>query len=195
MSQLSWSSKYNRRRGTIRLQEYLEILRRKYEAYFDIYPDCSVLGRRLDLYARSHMRSEKYFLSKKAVLGAIEINEHCLVEGHSDKIFVPTVQDFTAFLVNAVGELVKPHNEHMSSLMTGVLVSEQGFDPEAIHVGKRFKHSRSFWFGLRGWCSACLLLVDLASGQVYTNIKRKEVIKNYQPKPIPSRQSVLSHEY
>ena len=50
----------------MKLEEYLEILRRKYEAYFDIYPDYSILGRRLDLYARSHVRSEKFFLTKKS---------------------------------------------------------------------------------------------------------------------------------
>lgn len=179
----------------MKLEEYLDTLRRKYEAYFDVCPDYSVLGRRLDLFARSHMRSEKFFLSKKAVLGAIETNEYCLVEGHSDRILTPTIQDFTTFLVSAAGELVKPHSEHMSSLVTVILVSEQGFDPEAIHTGKKFKYGRSYWFGLRGWCSACLLLVDLSSGQVYSNLKGKEVIKSYQPKPVILRQDILSSKY
>ncbi len=167
----------------------------KYEAYFDIYPDYSILGRKLDLYARSHVRSEKFFLTKKAVLAAWETNEYCLVEGHSAKVYAPQVKDFTIFLVSAAGELVKPHKEHMSSTVTGILVSEQGFDPDAIHIGTRFKHGRDFWFGLRGWYSACLLLVDLSSGQVYASPKGKEVIKSYQPKPIPSKQSVLSPKY
>lgn len=179
----------------MKLEEYLETLRRKYEAYFDIYPDYSILGRRLDLYACSHVRSEKFFLTQKAVLAACETNEYCLLEGHSAEIYAPKVQDFTAFLVNAAGELVKPHKEHMSSMVTGILVSEQGFDPAAIHIGTRFKHSRSFWFGLRGWYSACLLLVDLSSGQVHASPKGKEVMKSYQPKPIPSAQGVLSPRY
>ncbi len=179
----------------MKLEEYLEILRAKYEAYFDIYPDYSILSRRLDLYACSHVRSEKFFLTKKATLGAFETNEYCLVEGHSAKISAPEVQDFTAFLVNAAGELVKPHKEHMSSVVTGILVSERGFDPEAIHIGTRFKRDRSFRFGLRGWYSVCLLLVDLSSGQVYASPKGKEVMKSYQPKRMPSRQSVLSPKY
>ena len=179
----------------MKLEEYLETLRRKYEAYFDIYPDYTILGRRLDIYACCHVRNEKFFLTKKAVLAACETNEYCLIEGHSAEIYAPKVQDFTAFLVNAAGELVKPHKEHMSSVLTGILVSEQGFDPEAIHIGTRFKHGRSFWFGLRGWYSACLLLVDLSSGQVHASSKGKEVIKSYQPKPIPSKQSVLSPKY
>ncbi len=90
----------------MKLEEYLETLRRKYEAYFDIYPDYSILGRRLDLYACCHVRSEKFFLTKKAVLAAWETNEYCLVEGHSAEIYAPKVQDFTAFLVYAAGELV-----------------------------------------------------------------------------------------
>ena len=179
----------------MKLEEYLETLKRKYEAYFDIYPDYSILGRRLDLYACCHVRNEKFLATKKMVLGAWETNEYCLIEGHSTNIYAPQVQDFTAFLVNAAGELVKPHKEHMSSMMTGILVSEQGFDPEAIRTGKRFKHSRSFRFGLRGWYSACLLLVDLLSGQVYASPKGKEVMKSYQPESMPSRQSVLSPKH
>lgn len=149
----------------------------------------------MDLYARSHVRSEKFFLTKKAILGAFETNEYCLVECHSANIYAPEVKDFTAFLVNAAGELVKPYKEHMSSVVTGILVSEQGFAPEAIHIGTRFKHSRDFWFGLRGWYSVCLLLVDLSSGQVHANSKGKEVIKSYQPKLMPSKQSVLSPKF
>ncbi len=176
----------------MKLEEYLETLRGKYEAYFDIYPDYSILDRRLDLYACCHVRNEKFLATKKLTLGAWETNEYCLVECHSAKIYPPEVQDFTTFLVNAAHKLVKPHKEHMSSVVTGILVSELGFDPEAIHIETRFKHSRSFWFGLRGWYSVCLLLVDLSSGQVHASPKGKEVMKSYQPKPIPSRQSVLS---
>ena len=179
----------------IELPEYLETLRGKYEAYFDIYPGYFVLGRRLDLYARSHVRSEKYFLTKKAVLGAFETNEYCLVEGHSAKVSAPRARDFTTFLVNAADELVKPHEEHMSSIVTGILVSEQGFDPEAIQIGTRFKRSRSFWFGLRGWYSIYLLLVDLSSGQVHASSKGKEVMKSYQPKLMPSTETVLAGKH
>jgi len=179
----------------IKLQEYLETLRGKYEAYFDIYPDYSILNRRLDLYACCHVRNEKFFVTKKASLGAWETNEYCLIEGHSTEIYAPQVQNFTTFLINAARELVKPHKEHMSSVVTGILVSELGFDSEAIHIGTRFKNSRSFWFGLRGWYSVCLLLVDLSSGQVYASPKGKEVMKSYLPKCMPSRQSALSSKY
>ena len=176
----------------MKLEEYLETLRCKYEAYFDIYPEYFILGRKVDLYACSHVRNEKYFLTKKTTLGAWETNEYCLVEGHSSKIHLPEVQDFIAFLVNAASELVKPHKEHMSSMVTGVLVSEEGFDPEAIRIGTKFKHNRSFWFGLQGWYSGCLILVDLSSDQVHANSKGKEVIKSYQPKSMLPRQSALS---
>ncbi|MBU2535304.1 MAG: hypothetical protein KKD83_03940 [Chloroflexi bacterium] len=179
----------------MKLEEYLESLRRKYEAYFDIYPDYTILGRRLDIYACCHVRNEKFVVTKKATLGAWETNEYCLIEGHSAEIYAPKVQDFIAFLVNAAGELVKPHKEHMSSVLTGILVSERGFDPEAIHIGTRFKYSHSFWLGLRGWYSVCLLLVDLLSGQVYANPKGKEVIKSYQPNSMSSRPNVLASKY
>lgn len=168
----------------MKLEEYLKMLRARYEAYFDTSPDYSLLGRMVDLYARCHVRNEKFFLSKKATLGAWETNEYYLVEGHTARLSAAEVQDFTAFLVRAADELVKPHEEHMSSIVVGILVSERGFEPEAIRIGTRFKHESSFWFGLRGWRSVRLLLVDLSSGQVYASRKGKEVMSIYQPKPV-----------
>ena len=163
------------------------MLQARYEAYFDTSQDCSILGRTVNLYACCHVRSEKFFLSRKATLGAWETNEYCLVEGHPAGLGAVNVQDFAAFLVRAADELVKPHEEHMSSVISGILVSEQGVDPEAIRIGTRFKHDRSFWFGIRGWYSVRLLLVDLSSGQVYASPKGKEVIRIYQPKAAMSR--------
>jgi hypothetical protein len=169
----------------MKLEEYLENLRGKYEAYFDIYLNYSILGRKLDLYACCHVRHEKCVIIKKAPLCTFETNEYCLVEGHLAKIHAPKIQDFTAFLVSAASELVKPHEQHMSSMITGILVSEQGFTPEAIHIVRRFKRDQSFWLGLRGWYSICLLLVDLSSGQVFASPKGREVMKSYQPKSVP----------
>jgi hypothetical protein len=183
----------------MKLEEYLETLQSKYEAYFDIYLNCSILGRQLDIFACSHVKCEQFCkcisksITKRATLSAFETNEYCLVEGHFAKIYAPQVQDFTTFLVKAASEMVKPHEQHMSSMITGILVSEQGFAPEAIHIGRKFKHDRSFWLGLRGWYSIRLLLVDLSLGQVYASPKGKEVMKHYQPKPVP--QNVLSPQY
>ncbi|MCL0073240.1 hypothetical protein M1O57_04975 [Dehalococcoidia bacterium] len=168
----------------MKLEEYLKILQARYEACFDTSPDYSILGRTVDLYARCHVRSEKFFLSRKATLGAWETNEYCLVEGHQAGLGAAKVRDFAAFLVRAADELVKPHEEHMSSVISGILVSEQGVDPEAIRIGTRFKHDRSFWFGIRGWYSVRLLLVDLSSGQVYASPKGKGVMKSYLPKQV-----------
>ena len=171
----------------MKLEEYLKMLQARYEAYFDTSQDCSILGRTLNIYAHCHIRSEKFIVSRKAALGAWETNEYCLVEGHTAGLGATNIHDFAAFLVKAADELVKPHEEHMSSIVSGILVSERGFEPEAVRIGTRFKHESSFWFGIRGWCSVRLLLVDLSSGQVYASRKGKEVIKIYQPKGVMSR--------
>lgn len=163
-------------------EEYLKELQARYRAYFDIFPDYSLLGRTVGLFARCHVRHEKFFLSRKATIGAWETSEYCLVEGRQAGIGTDQVRDFTAFLVRAVDELVKPHEEHMSSIVSGILVSERGFEPEAIRLGTGFRHERSFWFGLRGWCSVRLLLVDLSSGKVYASRKGKEVMRIYRPR-------------
>jgi hypothetical protein len=67
--------------GNVKLEEYLKTLQARYQAYFDTSADYSILGRMVDLYACCHVRNEKFFISRKATLGAWETNEYCLVEG------------------------------------------------------------------------------------------------------------------
>ena len=88
---------------------------------------------------------------------------------------------FVLDLKRAVDELVKPSHEHMSSAITGVLVAEQGFAPEAVRRVTKSGFTRNFWLGLHGWCFLRLLGIDLSTGQTWANRRGKEVVRAYSP--------------
>ncbi len=162
--------------------QYIELIERKLFSSFNIWRDHPVGQEIFDLYAEYHLRNEKYIVVKKAVIYAIESNEYCLVKHLAD----PSLQRFNTLvdgIKDSVKDLVKPDQDHMSSIITivGVLDTSAGPDVHAmIEAVKRFKYHKGFAFGLRGWADIRLVLVSLEEGVLATNKKGKDVKKVYQ---------------
>ncbi len=162
-------------------KEYAESIERKLQRSFDIARDHSVSGARYDLYAEFRMRNERFILSKKAVIYAFENNEYCLMR-YLPELAVQDAVRFTDDIVAAVQELIKPDSEHMSSILTGIIVFGDGSEgdvKEASAAVRRFRYHRSFSLGFRGWVDIRLLLVSLKEGVVAANKKGEQVSKVY----------------
>lgn len=159
--------------------EYLEVITKRLAPYFDLAPKEPVAGQTMDLVARFNMRNEKYFFLKKITLYAYENHETVLVRCQ-DRITPQVAEEFCAYLKRAVAELVNPSEEHMSSIVTGVLVAAAGVTPEARRIIERFRYSRNFCFLIQGWCEVRLLAVDLAANEVYSNKAGRSVRKAYR---------------
>lgn len=160
---------------------YIDKLADKLSAYFDIEKDWECKGLNCDLYARSFIQNEKYFLTRKARVYKFENYEHCLVK-YYPRLDMQQLDTFTGDLKNAANELVVPHEEHMSSIVTGVLVVGQRPDMDVKDAVRRFKYHRGFAFGFKGWMDIRLLLVHPQSGEITANRKGKEVAKFYTTK-------------
>lgn len=159
--------------------EYVEELAKKYERYFDIYMNHTVLGSKFELYAEYRLRNEKYILVKSAQLYVFENFEYCFVKCISDTPGMEDLDNFTEFLINAAGEMVKPNEGHMSTYITGVMVCDKSVPDDIIKKARRFKYSKDFLFTLKGWCDVRLIVADLERNKVITNREGKDVKKFY----------------
>lgn len=159
-------------------REYLDNIERKLESYFDITKNYRINGYEYDLFAEYHLRTERYIMLKKAVVYAMENNEYCFIKyfNHIDKKILNTYIDS---LVESIGTIVKPDENHMSSIITGVLVSEHKPSTEIIDTIKKFKYHKGFAFGFKGWVDIRLILVTMDDEYIVTNKKGKEVKEVY----------------
>lgn len=161
---------------------YLDMLSDRYARYFDVQRNYELLDNKLDIFAEYRVKNEKYFLMKSAVIYSFDNFEYCLAKCFKDGITADELQQFTDYLIKAVKQIVKPSTEHMSTFLSGVIVSEKGFSNEVIEKAQSFKYSKDFLFTLKGWCDVRLILVDLEGNEIITNKKAKEVRKNYEIK-------------
>lgn len=166
------------------LSAYLDLIQDRLTAYFDIYKPYEFHQSSFDLYAKSDMRNERYFASKKIKVYAIENKEHVFIQ-FIETPSLKTVDLFWETLVKAADELPEPHEEHMSTIINGVLVVPQGIDAETQKTVEKMKYEKSFFFGLKGWVYVRLAVVDLATETLVYNKRGKEVRELYSPdKPV-----------
>lgn len=160
---------------------YIEELEKKLVNNFDLCRDYKVNGEKYDLFAKYHLRSEKYFFSKSAKIYGIENNEYILIKTFTsfDK------DDFDLYknrIIKAIDKLVEAHVEHMSSIVTAIILFEEGEEEITTDVIERissFKYHKGFSFGFKGWVDIRMLLVSLNDGLISTNKKGKEVREVY----------------
>jgi len=141
-----------------------------------------IRNRELDMYCYCNIDNRKYLGSKNMKIWSYEINEHCLITSTDEIVTEHFTRKFTNWLQDLIPELVKPHSEHMQSYLTGVIITSGGVEEKHKKYIEKFKFSKSFMWGLQGWCDLRLVVVDLTNRQVITNKKAEEVKQVYQPK-------------
>ncbi|OEF99598.1 hypothetical protein BHF71_08220 [Vulcanibacillus modesticaldus] len=172
------------------VSEYTDLVEKRLERNFDIERNINFLNLDIPLFAKMEMFNEKYFASKQVKVWRAENYEYIFLKDFST-INEKTIEDFQKFLINALEELVDPHNEHMSSVITGVMVTSN-FPEDLENKIKKFKHKKIYAFSFKGWAEVRLMVVSLHSNRVISNRKGKEVQDFYLPTGIKRKKGIIN---
>ncbi|SHI82265.1 hypothetical protein SAMN02745751_01123 [Dethiosulfatibacter aminovorans DSM 17477] len=159
---------------------YLENVSEKLSANFDLMDNMKLGNIEFELAAKSHIRNEKYIATKQTVLYAYENNEYCFFKTVEDVSFKEVDRVFSTIRKSAE-DFVEPSEEHMTTTFTGIIVTQKPVDEETLEKVKKLKYQKSFKFGLHGWISIRLIIVELESGKVTTSREAKKVARFYEP--------------
>lgn len=163
------------------LDQYLDELEKKLIRSFDIFRNHEVNNEEYDLFARYHLRAEKYFLTKSAKIYAMENNEYILIKKF-ENLDKAGLDRFTNSMVRNIDELVELHDEHMSSIITGVILVDKPLEQMDADIRKnveKFKYHKGFSFGFKGWVDIRVIITSLNDGSNIANKKGREVSEIY----------------
>ncbi|AKL96931.1 hypothetical protein CACET_c34880 [Clostridium aceticum] len=158
----------------MKAQRYVEGIEEKLSKFFNIEKAYLYNEIEFDLFAKSFIRNERYIASKKIKIYSFENSELYFVkrcEVLNEENFLQLINTFR----NASEELVNPHSEHMSTIITGIVIVERELSEELRKNIEKFKFNRSFAFGFKGWTYTRLVAADLSKGEVITNRRGREV--------------------
>ncbi|MFW6301847.1 MAG: hypothetical protein ACOC1W_04900 [Bacillota bacterium] len=157
-------------------REYFNKIDEMLYHYFDLTLDKEIAGRSFDLYGFCRLDNERYIATRSVKIWEFIDYEHVLVR---------IVEDFSTdfyhqgFLEELVEELVDPHPNHHQTYITLVEIVKKELGQEDIQWIRKFKYSRTFRLGLRGWCDVRLVVADISQEQVYTNKAGQEIYESY----------------
>ncbi len=167
----------------LKLSEYLKELSKRYQLHYNVEINKHILNSKVDIYAFSVTEHYRSVLTKNIRIDHYQEREIILVNGFDRYVEVGDINDFSQFIVKAALELTNPSLEVMSHTINGIIIGENGFSDEAIQASQRFKYSKTFLFGIKGWCDIRLLLIDIKNKAVFCNAKGKEIAQVYSFQP------------
>lgn len=171
--------------------DYLQEIEERLKRNFDIEHDAEILNQSFNLFAKSEIHNEKYFGAKSVKIWRAENYEYCFIQTF-DSVNEEKIDQFQTFLIDAIDHFVHPHTEHMSSIITGVLVVND-FPPALEKKIKEFKYRKSYAFTFKGWAEVRLMVVNLHSNRVISNNKGKEVQGFYLPEKKGEKKAFFQH--
>jgi len=161
---------------------YLNLLNERFQKHFQINNNKLILGETFDIYAKYSEVTGRTFVTQKDIIDKFEVNEHCFIKV-LDSVNLETIYGFTEFLKQLTVSFVKPHREHRSTNLTGVIVSEKPINKEIEKFVTKFKYCRYYKLYLQGYSDVRLVVVDLHNKTTITNRKGEHVKKVYLPTP------------
>ena len=116
---------------------------------------------------------QKYVLVKKAKLWSLENNEYAYFY-LTDKLDLSCFEHIQKVALDAGMELVHPHSEHMSSLVTLVILADE-IDNDAKAALKKLRFEKSFRLSLHGWMEFRIAAINFSDGEIISNRAGKDV--------------------
>ncbi len=167
---------------TDKLEAYLKDLEERYKYYYEVERDKEISGAKVDIFAKSSTEHFRQVLTKSIKIDQHYNREYAVVKAEKRFVDKNEVEEFSKYLKSLINEPFTPSIDIMSTIINGVLISASGFSEEAVSFAKKFKFSKSFLLGIKGWCDIRLILVDLKEENLYSNQKGKEVLSAYKIK-------------
>lgn len=165
-------------------QARLEKLLNAYSHHYDIDRDVQVEGGAFPASATYYLRDENYLINRKHVLSAVENHEYVYFyeTAHLD---AETLRQLIEVSRNAGLAQVKPHKEHMSSMVALVILADT-LDPEAKTLIKKTRFHKNYRLALHGWMEYQIAAMEISTNSFLSNPAGRNVKKtleqNFAPK-------------
>ena len=160
------------------LTERLEKLLNAYSHHYDIERDVKGEGGEFPAAAIYYLRDENYLISKKHVLSAVENHEYVYfyLTEHLD---AATLQEQIEITKRDGLSRIKPHKEHMSSMVTLVILADT-IDPEAKALIKKTRFRKNYRLALHGWMEYQIAAMEISTNSFLSNPAGKNARKTLE---------------
>ena len=153
----------------------LERLFGSYNGWYDVFPGDMNSGLPLEALCVYHSRSEKYVLSKKAKLWAVELNDYLYLYSMPN-LNKAQAEDCVAFSIGNALPRVTPHKEHMYSFVTALFIADE-ISADALRFIHWHRFIKSYKLGFHGSSPLKTAALDIGGEKIVTNNMGRDLRK------------------
>ena len=153
----------------------LERLSNSYSAWYDVTPGDLGSGLPLEALYMHRFRKEKFVLSKKAKLWAVEANDYLYLFSMA-KLDMYQAETCVSFSIEDALPRVEPHSEHMYSFITAIFVADEA-EEDALKFIRRRRFNKSFKFGFHGSSPLKTAALDIGREKIVSNNMGRDLRK------------------
>lgn len=162
------------------LKEYLHEMANRYVAYYDVYRNESIGNTPLAFKAVYKRRDERYLMTKTIKVWGVENQQVVFVAASDTPVSREFVYQFQQDMTERVNQFAGQHKEHMSTILLGVIVTDQPVSEEVKKEVKKYRKLKWIRYGLHGWAELYLAVVDLTTGSVFSHAKGQSFTEPFQ---------------
>lgn len=146
---------------------YLDRLLLKYSNTFNIYKPFRIGARQYPAYGYFFSHNEKYVLVKEANMWSADSYEHILF-WEEEEITEEHIKEAESIIRNEMEAILVrkgekyPEKNHMSSLLTIVMLGQEPLSKEAAKRIKKFRFDKGYQFNMRGYSRGRIIAATMA---------------------------------
>lgn len=161
------------------IDSFVNQLANKYTAFYDVYRD-EVLGNfTLPFLAIYKGRDERYMVSKKIKIYSVE-NQQLIFATVCNELNKEVVKQFQTTIEKNMFSYIPNHHEHMSTVVIGMLITNQKVDQSVIKEVRLFRKLKFLKFGFHGWIEMYLVMINLYDQTIHIHPKGRSFVSSLE---------------
>lgn len=154
-------------------------LANKYSKLYDVYRDEDLNGFSLPFYAIYRRRDERYMISKKIKVYGVE-NQQIVFTSTCEDVTLNYVKEYQQAIEQNISEYIPEDNEHMSTIVLGIVITESDLDEKIMKEVKRYRKLKFLKLGFHGWVEMYTVLVNLKDRTIHVHPKGKNFVQSLE---------------
>lgn len=159
------------------LSKFVHELANKYVYDFDVYRNEQLGEIPLAFMAKHFRRDEKYMISKKVKIWGVENQQYVFVTTQREEVTNQFLNRFQKEIRDRIEEYVVQHQEHMSTIFLGIVVTTQPLAKDLAKGVMKYRKIKFIKYGLHGWAEVYVAVVDLHQERIYIHPKGKAFVE------------------
>lgn len=162
------------------MKTFLTELMNKYTIMYDVYRDEKLDDIEMPFIAIYKRRDERYMITKKIKVYGVENQQVVFGVVPEEPLTVNFLKRFQEIINRHAEKYIPAHQEHMSTILVGLIITDQKLDPTILKEVRRFRKIKFLKYGFHGWSETYIAIINPHEKSLQVHPKGKAFVSSIE---------------